>query len=93
MASLASPSAQSLASQLSRERLERAALRPASTSSLSDAAFAELRSLVFGGMASAADKVRWHSQGFVFSDVPGARFGLQQRSGGPCGVLSTVQPV
>jgi hypothetical protein len=34
---------------------------------------------------------RWHEQGFVWSDYEGTRFGLLQRSGGPCGVLAVVQ--
>ena len=40
---------------------------------------------------AASDVIRWHTQGFVFSNNEGTRFGLVQKHGGPCGVLASVE--
>jgi len=45
---------------------------------------------VFGTAATNDDYGRWENQAFTFSDAPISRFGLVQRSGGPCGVLAPV---
>jgi len=37
------------------------------------------------------DMLRWHRQGFVWSEYINRKFGLIQNVGGPCGVLAAVQ--
>jgi hypothetical protein len=35
----------------------------------------------------------WSEQALVFNSIPGMRYGLLQRDGGPCGILAAVQAV
>ncbi len=55
--------------------------------------FAACKALLFGLDPVAEDVARWHDQGFSFASGPDATFpyGLQQRNGGPCGVLASAQ--
>ncbi|KAL3831767.1 hypothetical protein ACJMK2_023474 [Sinanodonta woodiana] len=50
----------------------------------------ELKTLVFGSaLQNFSDE--WRLQSFCFCDMPGLKFGIVQKKGGPCGVLASVQ--
>jgi ubiquitin carboxyl-terminal hydrolase MINDY-3/4 len=60
------------------------------SSPLSPAEHSDLISALFRGLPP-DDKARWFDQGFRFNEEATVRFGLRQRSGGPCGVLAAIQ--
>ncbi|KAA0157298.1 hypothetical protein FNF29_00650 [Cafeteria roenbergensis] len=66
---------------------------PAEGAAMAEGDFAACKALLFGLDPVAEDVARWHDQGFSFASGPDATFpyGLQQRNGGPCGVLASAQ--
>lgn len=62
-----------------------------SVSELADVQLTALQHLIWPADHTDDEVQRWHEQGFVFCDTEGVRFGLRQRSGGPCGILAPLQ--
>ncbi|KAA0714281.1 putative ubiquitin carboxyl-terminal hydrolase MINDY-4 [Triplophysa tibetana] len=49
-----------------------------------------LKEILFGSpMACFTEE--WKQQNFTFSDIPGLKYGIVQKKGGPCGILAAVQ--
>lgn len=53
--------------------------------------FESINKLMWPRSVVKEDMIRWHGQGFVWSDYANRKFGLLQSQGGPCGVLAAVQ--
>ncbi|KAG7488752.1 hypothetical protein MATL_G00038420 [Megalops atlanticus] len=49
-----------------------------------------LKEVLFGSSMKCFNE-EWKAQSFTFSDIPGVRYGIVQKKGGPCGVLASVQ--
>lgn len=58
---------------------------------LSEQALVDLKSVIWSASNTSEDVRRWHDQGFILCERESLRFGLRQRSGGPCGILTPVQ--
>ncbi|XP_043103484.1 probable ubiquitin carboxyl-terminal hydrolase MINDY-4 [Puntigrus tetrazona] len=49
-----------------------------------------LKEIIFGS-SMACFTEEWKQQNLTFSDIPGLKYGIVQKKGGPCGVLAAVQ--